>query len=70
MNIHNSNQLNKQFIELKEEKRPDINNIFWRIFKSTEFDGCENEMLIAYMAMRIKLLENRVDKLESYIHGV
>jgi hypothetical protein len=25
--------------------------------------------LIAYLVMRVKLLENRVEKLESYIHG-
>jgi hypothetical protein len=69
MNIHSGTQLLAEFSNLKEEKRPDINNIFWRIFKSAEFDGCENEMLIAYLAMRIKLLENRIEKLEGYIHG-
>lgn len=68
MNIHSNNQLLKEFTELKEEKRFNLNDLFYRVFKSKEFDDCEEQYLIAYLTMRVKLLENRIERLEKYIH--
>ena len=68
MNIFNNNQLLQEFTSLKEEKRFNLDDLFFRVFKSKEFDDCENEYLIAYLAMKVKLLENRVERLERYIH--
>jgi hypothetical protein len=69
MNIHNKNQLLKEFTELKEEKKFNLNDLFYRVFKSKEFDDCADQYLIAYLTMRVKLLENRIERLEGYIHG-
>lgn len=68
MNVNNYNQLLTEFTELKECKKLDLNDVFFRVFKSKEFDDCEHDFLIAYLVMRIKLLENRVERLERYIH--
>ncbi len=68
MNIFNNNQLLQEFTSLKEEKRFKLDDLFFRVFRSKEFDDCEHEYLIAYLAMKVKLLENRVEKLERYIH--
>lgn len=68
MNIFNNSQLLQEFTDLKEEKRFNLNDLFHRVFKSKEFDNCENEYLIAYLTMRVKLLENRIERLEKYIH--
>lgn len=69
MNIHNTPQLIYEFSKIKQEKKFNLNDLFWRVFKSKEFDDCEHEMLISYLVMRVKLLENRIEKLEGYIHG-
>lgn len=68
MNIFNNNQLLNEFTCLKEEKRFSLNDLFFRVFKSKEFDDCEHEYLIAYLTMRVKLLENKIERLERYIH--
>jgi hypothetical protein len=69
MNLHNIPQFLSEFSKLKTDEHLHLNDIFYRVFKSKEFDECEHNALIAYLAMRVKLLENRVEKLESYIHG-
>lgn len=69
MKINNSHQLIYEFSKVRNEKKFDLNDLFFRVFHSQEFDECEHEMLIAYLVMRLKLLENRIEKLEGYIHG-